>query len=163
METCLFAGTFDPVTKGHFDTIIKLNKKYEKIVVGVGVNPQKTPYFSLEERLSFLREAFKNYPFVDIDYYDGITVNYMKEKGIKVLVRGIRNENDLEYEKHNEKLSKEIYPELITEYVLAKKGEETLSSTTVRELIKENGNYSSLLPSGVYELVKKAVEKKKAI
>lgn len=163
METCLFAGTFDPVTKGHFDTIINLNKKYSKVVVGIGVNPQKTPYFSLEERLSFLREAFKNYPFVEVDYYDGITVNYMKKKGIKVLVRGIRNEKDLEYEKHNEKLSKEIYPELITEYVLAKKGEEKVSSTTVREFIREKKDYSSLLPNGVYHLVKKAVEGKKQI
>ena len=160
METCLFAGTFDPVTIGHFDTIINLNKKYDKIVVGIGVNPEKSPYFSLEERLSFLREAFKNYPFVEVDYYDGITVNYMKKKGIKVLVRGIRNEKDLEYEKYNEKLSKEIYPELITEYVLAKKGEENLSSTTVREFIKEEKDYSNLLPNGVYELVKKAVERK---
>ena len=161
MKTCLFAGTFDPVTKGHFDTIINLNKKYSKVVVGVGVNPKKTPFFSLEERLSFLNEAFKNYPFVEIDYYDGLTVDYMRKKRIKILCRGIRNETDLEYEKHNEKLSKEIYPNLITEYVLAEKGEEKLSSTTVRELIKEKKDYSALLPQGVYELVKKAVEKKK--
>lgn len=161
MKTCLFAGTFDPITKGHFDTIINLNKKYDKVVVAVGVNPQKTPFFSLEDRLSFLREAFKDYTFVEVDYYNTLTVEYMKKKGIKVLVRGIRNEADLEYEKQNEKLSLSIYPELITEYVLAKKGEENLSSTIIRNLIKENKEYANLLPNGVYPLVESVVRSKK--
>ena len=115
MKTCLFAGTFDPITKGHFDTIINLNKKYDKVVVAVGVNPQKTPFFSLEDRLSFLREAFKDYTFVEVDYYNTLTVEYMKKKGIKVLVRGIRNEADLEYEKQNEKIMLILYRQV---YVL---------------------------------------------
>ncbi len=160
MKVCLFAGTFDPVTRGHFDTVINLNKKYDKVVVAIGVNPQKKPCFSLEERLAFLEEAFKDYPFVEVDHYDGLTVDFMKKKGIKVLVRGIRNSTDLEYEKKNEALSKGIYPELVTEYVNASEGEENLSSTKVRECIKEGKEFSSLVPNNAYLLIKKAIEKK---
>ena len=160
MKTCLFAGTFDPVTKGHYDTVVNLNKKYDKIVVAIGVNPQKKPFFSLEERLTFLREAFKDCPFVTVCNYDGLTVDFMKKIGVKVYVRGIRNSTDLEYEKKNEALSKNIYPELITEYVLSPKGEENLSSTKVRELIKNGKDFSLLVPTTAYLSIKKAIEKR---
>ncbi len=160
MKVCLFAGTFDPVTKGHFDTVLSLKGKYDKVVVAIGVNPQKTPYFSLEERLSFLREAFIEHPFVEVDFYNCLTVEYMKQKGIKVLVRGIRNSTDLEYERKNEALSKGIYPELVTEYVSAKNGEENLSSTKVREAVKEGEDFGALVPPRVYSLIKKAIERR---
>ncbi len=160
MKTCLFAGTFDPVTKGHYDTVTKLSQKYDKVIVAIGVNPKKTPYFSLEERLGFLRSAFKDCPFVTLDSYTSLTVEYMKKQGVKVLVRGIRNPQDLEYEKQNERLSKGIYPELITEYVNANEGEEKLSSTFVRNLIKEGKDFSSFVPLNAYPLIKKAIEKK---
>ncbi len=160
MKSCLFAGTFDPVTKGHFDTVLNLKGKYDKIYVAIGVNPQKTPFFSLEERLAFLTEAFKEYPFVIIDHYEGLTVDYMKKMGIKVLVRGLRNSADLEYERKNETLSKTIYSDLITEYVWAEKGEENLSSTKVREYIREGKDFALLVPEKAYPSIKKAIEKK---
>ena len=160
MKTCLFAGTFDPITKGHYDTVIELSKKYQKIIVAIGVNPKKVPYFSLDERLSFLKSAFKDCPFVTVDSYTSLTVDYMKKMGVKVLVRGIRNNADLEYEKENERLSKTIYPNLVTEYVKAKEGEENLSSTYVRELISKGKDFYSLVPENAYPLIKKAIEKK---
>ncbi len=160
MKTCLFAGTFDPVTKGHYDTVRKLNEKYDKVIVAIGVNPKKAPYFSLEERLAFLRSAFKDCPFVMVDSYTSLTVEYMKKQGVKVLVRGIRNAQDFEYEKENERLSKGIYPELITEYVNADQGEENLSSTFVRNLIREDKDFSPFVPLSAYPLIKKAIEKR---
>ena len=108
MKTCLFAGTFDPITKGHYDTVIRLLNKYEKVVVAIGVNPEKTPMFSLEDRLEFIKGAFANFDNVIVDSYDCLTVSYMQKNGIKVLVRGIRNQTDLAFEKENEKKQRDL-------------------------------------------------------
>ena len=160
MKTCLFAGTFDPITIGHYDTVIKLLDKYEKVVVAIGVNPEKTPMFSLEDRLEFIRSAFANLDNVKVDSYDCLTVSYMQEKGIKVLVRGIRNQTDYAFEKENEKKSKEIYPQLITEYIEALNEDKLISSTFVRKKILNGEDFSSLVPSGAYGLIKKAIARK---
>ncbi len=159
MKRCLFAGTFDPVTNGHYDTVLRLNEKYEEIVVAIGINHRKQPFFSLEDRLNFLRKAFENCSFVKVDYYTTLTVEYMKQENINVLVRGIRNEIDLEYEKKNEQLSKTIYPNLVTEYFVASANLKNLSSTLVRQLIKEGKDISSFVPNGVEELIKKSMNK----
>jgi pantetheine-phosphate adenylyltransferase len=96
----LFAGTFDPVTLGHVNLVDKLLKDFDKVIVGLGQNPDKTPFFSLEKRLEFLRVAFKDKPVI-IKAYSGYTVDFMKENGIKFTARGIRNKKDLKYEKKN--------------------------------------------------------------
>ena len=110
MKVCLFAGTFDPITVGHYHTVTGLLNDYDKVIVAIGVNPDKTPFFSLEDRLSFLRLAFLDCDRVEVDSYDGLTVDYMKKRKVVDLVRGIRNGVDLEYEQKNHALSKEIYP-----------------------------------------------------
>ncbi len=161
MKGCLFAGTFDPITLGHYHTVIKLKEKYDKIIVAVGVNPEKTPFFPLADRLAFLKQAFKGVDNVEIDSYSGVTVEYMQKKNLNVLVRGIRNSTDLEYEKKNEMLSKQIYPQLITEYIYSDADEKNLSSTYVRDLIKNNQPFGEYLPKGVEELIKKSLAKLK--
>ena len=161
MKTCLFAGTFDPITIGHYDTVIRLLDKYEKVVVAIGVNPEKTPLFSLEDRLEFIKGAFSNFNNVMVDSYDCLTVSYMQEKNIKVLVRGIRNQTDFEFEKENEKKSKEIYPQLVTEYVVSPIEDKLISSTFVRNQILSGKDFSSLVPNGAYGLIRKAIERTK--
>lgn len=161
MNTCLFAGTFDPITVGHTKMIEKLLNKYDKVVVAIGVNPLKTPLFSLEDRLSFIKKAFENISRVEVDSYTSLTVEYMQERGIKVLVRGIRNQVDMRFEKENEEKSKSIYPELITEYVLAEEKDKSVSSTEVRKAIENGKDYKNLVPKESYLLIEKAVKKLK--
>lgn len=161
MNTCLFAGTFDPITVGHTKMIEKLLNKYDKVVVAIGVNPLKTPLFSLEDRLSFIKKAFENISRVEVDSYTSLTVEYMQKKGIKVLVRGIRNQVDMRFERENEEKSKSIYPELITEYVLAEEKDKSVSSTEVRKAIENGKDYKNLVPKESYLLIEKAVKKLK--
>ena len=161
MNTCLFAGTFDPITVGHIKMIEKLLNKYDKVVVAIGVNPLKTPLFSLEDRLSFIKKAFENISRVEVDSYTSLTVEYMQKKGIKVLVRGIRNQVDMRFERENEEKSKSIYPELITEYVLAEEKDKSVSSTEVRKAIENGKDYKNLVPKESYLLIEKAVKKLK--
>lgn len=161
MNTCLFAGTFDPITVGHTKMIEKLLNKYDKVVVAIGVNPLKTPLFSLEDRLSFIKKAFENISRVEVDSYTSLTVEYMQKRGIKVLVRGIRNQVDMRFERENEEKSKSIYPELITEYVLAEEKDKSVSSTEVRKAIENGKDYKNLVPKESYLLIEKAVKKLK--
>ena len=159
MKTCLFAGTFDPITKGHYDTVKQLLNSYDKVYVAIGVNPEKTPLFPLEDRLAFLTKAFNFSKKIVVDCYTCLTVEYMLKNDIQVLVRGIRNQRDLEFEKLNEQKSKAIYPMLKTEYVKAPFCDEKISSTFVRECINNNLDFSGYVPKECYEDVKKAVEK----
>lgn len=161
MSTCLFAGTFDPITVGHTKMIEKLLNKYDKVVVAIGVNPLKTPLFSLEDRLSFIKKAFENSSRVEVDSYTSLTVEYMQKKGIKILVRGIRNQEDMLFERENEEKSKNIYPELITEYVLAEEKDKSVSSTEVRKAIENGKEYKNLVPKESYLLIEQVVKKLK--
>lgn len=161
MKVCLFAGTFDPITVGHYHTVTGLLNDYDKVIVAIGVNPDKTPFFCLEDRLNFLRLAFSDFDRVEVDSYDGLTVDYMKKRKVVDLVRGIRNGVDLEYEQKNHALSKEIYPLLNTIYVSATSEDKNISSTSVRKLIEKGEDFESFVPKTVYEAVKKAVVKLK--
>lgn len=146
MKTCLFAGTFDPVTTGHEDVIKRCLSLYDKVYVVVGINPKKTPLFSLEKRLAFLKKTFESERRVEILYYDGLMADFMKGHKIDEYVRGIRNLKDLEYEKENEKKSREIYPELKVRYLDADMNFKSVSSEYIRERLKRNLSVSGLVP-----------------
>ena len=162
MKSCLFAGTFDPVTVGHEDVIKRCLALYDKVYVVVGVNPSKSPLFSLETRLEFLKKSFGSEKKVEIAFFDGLMVDFIKSHKIDEYVRGIRNLKDLEYEKENEKKSCELYPELKVKYLDADKNFKTVSSEYIRERLKRNLSVSGLVPSAIEkDVVKKYAEIKK--
>src|SRR5204863_1258972 len=96
---CLFPGTFDPVTLGHTDILNRALPLFDKIIVGIGINPVKVPMFSAEQRMQWFREIYINEPKIDVHLYDGLTVNYCKTIGANFILRGIRFVSDFEYEK----------------------------------------------------------------
>lgn len=157
-HACVFAGTFDPITLGHYDMVMRAKEEFEKVFVVLMINPKKTPYFSKEERLDFMRLAFDGEKDIIVDSHDGLAVDYLKKVGTPYYIRGIRTESDLVYEQKNEALSKTIYPELETIYYKAFKNEKHLNSTMVRECFLSGVDFSEYLPKGVYSAVKKSVE-----
>ncbi len=157
---CVFAGTFDPITLGHYDMVMRAKEEFEKVFVVLMINPKKTPYFTKEERLDFMRLAFNGEKDIIVDSHDGLAVDYLKKVGTPYYIRGIRTESDLVYEQKNEALSKSIYPELKTIYYKAFKNEKHLNSTMVRECFLSGVDFSEYLPGGVYTAVKKAVAEK---
>lgn len=152
-KSCLFAGTFDPITKGHVFLINECKKRYKTVYVAIGVNADKTPMFSLAERLDFIKKSVGG-DNVIIDSYDGFTVDYIKKNKIDVFVRGIRDDKDKRYEKKAESFNKELYPSLKTEYIIAKENNAKFSSTKVRNLINENKDFKEYVSEEVYFSIK---------
>ena len=148
MKIAVFPGSFDPITLGHEDIIKRGLSLFDKIIIGLGENSDKKCMFSLERRIKFVSKTFKDSNKIEIKPYKGLTVNFCKKNNAKYILRGIRNSEDYEYEKiialTNMKMSG-----IETIFLLSDPDYSYLSSTIVRELINNNGNYKLFLPSGI--------------
>ena len=154
MKTCVFAGTFDPITKGHAFVIEKCLETFDEVIVAVGINVDKSPMFSLEKRIKMIECAFKNQPRVKVDTFSGMLVDFMKRKGVKVNVRGIRDVKDYEYETTMDRFNRDMYPELTTIFIPTPNELVHISSTAMRNILNNGGDASMYLPDGVAEIIK---------
>ncbi|MBO7187789.1 MAG: 16S rRNA (guanine(966)-N(2))-methyltransferase RsmD [Clostridia bacterium] len=152
-SSCVFAGTFDPITKGHEKIIERARNEFEKVFVTIMVNPDKQPFFPLEDRFSFIKELYLDDSAITVCYHEGLAVEFLQKVNTPYYVRGIRNETDLIYEKNNENLSKTIYPDLITIYYKADKEDCKLSSTSIREKIESGEDYKKFLPKKIADRI----------
>lgn len=148
MKRAVFPGSFDPVTIGHYDIIMRGLTLFDEIVLAIGVNAEKKYMFTLEERQAFLENTFADEPRIKVDTYHGLTVNYCKEINADFILRGLRNPADFEFEKAiahtNRKLEK-----IETVFLLTSSGKSYISSSIVRDVIRHNGDYSGLVPPSV--------------
>ncbi len=161
MRTCVFAGTFDPVTTGHEDMINRCAKMYDKVVIAVGVNGEKEPYFTMAERVAILEKAFEGNPKIEVATFDGLLIDFMKSRGIKINVRGLRNERDYTYETEMACYNEDFYPELITVYLPTPKRLSYVSSSAVRKIIGIGADISGYVPENAVALVNEYISLKK--
>ena len=160
MTKCVFAGTFDPFTIGHLYVVEECLKQYDKVVVALGINTEKTPYFSREERLNLLKEAFKNNKKVEVVFFEGLLVDFMKKNDIYTTVRGIRDNKDLEYEKIMSRNNRNFWEKANTEFVFVTGETSKISSTWVRELVKQGKDASQYIPLDAREYFNQMVKTK---
>lgn len=148
MKKAVFPGSFDPITLGHYDIIERGVTLFDELIIAIGVNADKKYMFSLENRVQFIKEAFKDEPKIKVMTYEGLTVNFCKEIDAQFILRGLRNPADFEFEKAiahtNRKLS-----EIETVFLLTSSGKSYISSSIVRDVIRNNGDYTGLVPNSV--------------
>lgn len=161
MKTCVFAGTFDPITKGHEFVIRKCLEIFDKVVVAVGVNVDKTPAFTREERVQMIKLAFLDDARVQVETFDRMLVDFMKEKGLTVNVRGLRNEDDYKYETTMERYNKDAYPSLTTIYIPTPKELVHISSSAMRNILGLNGSVEEYVPKKVFDYIEELKKNKR--
>ena len=144
----LFPGTFDPLTLGHQLLIERALKQFSTIKIGIGVNQGKSTFYTLEERLMMLEQAFARYDRVEILSYSGLTAVFCGSEGIHWILRGLRSAQDFEYERNIAQLNLELYG-VDTFFLAGDPKVSHISSTLVRDIIRHGGDASSLLPRGM--------------
>lgn len=149
MKKCVFAGSFDPVTIGHVDMIRQCLQLFDEVVVAVLVNPEKTPFFTLEERKKMLSLAFQGEERVRIRAHEGLVVELLREEKTPFYVRGIRNGADYDYETLTGYINRSLYPELITLYLPTTQEHLHISSSLVRNSIRFHTSVEPYVPAAV--------------
>lgn len=148
-----YSGTFDPITLGHDDIIRRASRMFPKLIVAVGLNITKNPRFNIDERVDLIREVVKELPNVKVMAFDGLVVNFARDNGVTVLVRGVRTVVDVDYEKQMAVMNRDLYPELDTVMLAPSPQYAHLSSSLVRELAGLGAPVKKLVPKAVMPLL----------
>jgi pantetheine-phosphate adenylyltransferase len=148
MKTAVFPGSFDPITLGHYDIIKRGVGLFDKIVVAIGVNAEKKYMFDLEERRRFIEESFKDEPKVEVITYEGLTIDLCRKIGAQFILRGLRNPADFEFEKAIAHTNREL-SQIETVFLLTAARTSYISSSIVRDVLRNGGDYTILVPDAV--------------
>lgn len=155
MKTAIYPGSFDPVTLGHYDIIERSSKIFDKLIVGVLRNNAKSPLFSVEERVKMLKNVSSNFSNVEVQSFDGLLIDFVRQNQANVIVRGLRAITDFEYELQLAQMNRVIAPEIDTLFLTTNLKYAYLSSSTVKEVAMYGGDISAFLHPDIAEEVKK--------
>lgn len=155
MNKAVFAGSFDPPTYGHLDIIKRASSLFDSVDVVISVNPEKHYLFTDEERLSMLKDLVSEYKNVTVHTWNGLVVNYAKQIGAKVLIRGIRSTNDFSYEFDLAHMNQNLNPDIETLFLPSQVKYAIVKSSSIKELAKFGGDISRMVPQIVEEQLKK--------
>tara|TARA_B100000795_G_scaffold155636_1_gene116768 strand:- start:279 stop:737 length:459 start_codon:yes stop_codon:yes gene_type:complete len=145
----IFPGSFDPITKGHEEIVRRAIPLFDEIIVAIGINSSKNYMYSLEQRLQWIEATFKDCKSIKIIQYQGLTIDVCKKHQVKFILRGLRNLNDYEYEKSIAMMNQAMAKDIETIYLNTQPESAAISSTIVRDIIKNQGNAQPFLASGV--------------
>jgi len=153
-KTALYPGTFDPITKGHLDIIKRALKLFDTVIVAVANNAEKKPMFSCECRKEMVKKACSKLDGVEVVSFSNLTVELAKEYNTNILIRGLRAVSDFEYELQLGYLNQSLKNDIETIYLMPRLKNAFISSSSVRALLKYNGEYKHLVPKKVYKMIK---------
>jgi len=156
----IFPGSFDPITNGHLDVIQRGVKLFDQLIVAVGQNPTKNELFSLDERVEMIQELVKDMPRVIVDSYECLTTKFAAEKKVDVMLRGLRNLTDVQYEFQLAMTNRSVAG-IETVFVMTSEEYGFVNSTMVREVALLGGDVGKLIPPFVYEKIRKRLSEKK--
>ncbi|MBP9600398.1 MAG: pantetheine-phosphate adenylyltransferase [Lutibacter sp.] len=148
MKRAIFPGSFDPITLGHVDIINRALPLFDEIIIAIGVNSDKKYMFSLEDRIQFIKEHFKNEPKISVDTYTGLTIDFCKKTNVDFILRGLRNPADFEFEKAIAQTNRHLST-IETVFLLTSTDTAFISSSIVRDVYRHGGDISAFVPSSV--------------
>ncbi len=154
MKIGVYPGSFDPITNGHLDIIERSARLFDKVIVAVSLNARKTPLFEMEERVELLEQVLKPYSNVEIDYFKGLTADYVENRGAQAIIRGLRATSDFENEFQMAVTNKKMKPKIETLFLMSKPNFSYLSSSLVKEIASLNGCVKGFVPDYVEQRLK---------
>jgi len=152
MRRAIFPGTFDPFTLGHLDILNRSKLIFDEVIIGIGENIDKKAMFSLEERIDFIKSVIINSENIKVQSYKGLTIDFCKKVDANFIVRGVRNNGDFEFEKAIARTNR-LLSKIETVFLLTSAKTSFISSSIVRELIKNKGDYSRLIPESIAKII----------
>ena len=152
MRRAIFPGTFDPFTLGHLDILNRSKLIFDEVIIGIGENIDKKAMFSLEERIDFIKSVVGSSENIIVQSYKGLTIDFCKKVDANFIVRGVRNNGDFEFEKAIARTNR-LLSKIETVFLLTSAKTSFISSSIVRELIKNKGDYSRLIPESIAKIV----------
>ena len=152
MRRAIFPGTFDPFTLGHLDILNRSKLIFDEVIIGIGENIDKKAMFSLEDRIDFIKSVVINSENIKVQSYKGLTIDFCKKVDANFIVRGVRNNGDFEFEKAIARTNR-LLSKIETVFLLTSAKTSFISSSIVRELIKNKGDYSRLIPESIAKIV----------
>ena len=153
-QLAIYAGSFDPPTNGHLDLVERASALFPRVIVATGRHPTRVPLFDANERMALLREVCEGYENVEVDGFDGLLVDYARQLGARVIVRGLRAQTDFEYELQIAHANADIAPELDTIFLPTRTRHGFVSASLVREIARHRGDVSRYAPAVVCEALR---------
>lgn len=157
MSIAIYPGSFDPITKGHLDVLKTGSEIFDKVIISVSRNTEKQAFLSVEERVSLIKASIPDLKNVEVDFFDGLTVEYAKRKGAMVLLRGLRAVSDFEYEMQLSQTNRALSDDIKTVFLITRPKYNFISSSTVKQIILMGGDISKFVPEPVNEYLKKRI------
>ena len=156
MEIAIYPGSFDPVTKGHLDVLKRAAGIFDKVIIAVLKNSSKRSFLPIEDRLKLIQMScdYDGLTNVEVDSFQGLTIDYARQKGANVLIRGLRAVSDFEYEMQLSQTNNALAPDINTVFLITKPKYNFISSSTIKEIYLNNGDVSKFVPEPVYEYLK---------
>ncbi len=162
MKIAVYPGSFDPVTNGHVDILERTSRIFDKIIVAVVHNVYKQPLFTLEERVNLIKENTKHLDNIEVESFCGLLADYLKDKKVNIIIRGLRSFTDYEYESTMSMINKKLLPEADTVFIVADSNYTCISSSGVKEAALLGGDVSSMVPGLVTAALQEKIQQIKA-
>lgn len=158
-RTCVYPGSFDPITNGHIDILHRTLNLFDHVIVAIAHNVRKKPLFTFEERRQLILESVGNDPRVEIDSFEGLLIDYVKRRGAHIIVRGLRALSDFEYEFQLNHMNRRLGKGIDTMFLMTSEKDFYVSSSLVKEVAQFGGDVSGLVPPGVGEALVERLRK----
>ena len=148
-KIAIFPGSFSPFTVGHQSVVDRTLPLFDKIIISIGINSEKNQYFSIEERLQWIKDVYANNAKIEVKFYEGLTVDFCKKEDAKYILRGLRDSHDFKFEKGIAQMNKDLNKEVETIFIITPSEISHISSSIIRDIIKNGGDVSKFIPKEI--------------